>query len=468
MTFVPPFPPRMARAPSALRRLALARHNLLAMWEEDSFQVEFASAQILRRRIFLCNCPEAVQFAFSTSNASFERKSPQHRGALQPLLGDGLFVSDGAVWRKRRRIVAPTIHVSRLPAFAPVMVEAALEVRTALARRAGQSVDMLEEAAQLTAEIIARTLFGRRLGREHAGAVVAGFSDYQRQVGQLDVLSFLGLPQWLPRWQGRGVRRAADRVLGVLDRIIADCRQSGDQDSVVQALLAARDEETGEALPDDAVRNEAAVLFMAGHETTANSLAWALYLLSQDADAEARLLAEIDMVLGSRPPTLNDVPRLAYTRAVLEETMRLYPPVPFLTREALKDEEFRGRRIPKGSMILVAPWLLHRHRKFWEAPDQFRPERFLPGAPEISKFLYVPFSIGPRVCAGLSFGLTEAILCLAVLAQGLRLRLAPGTDVRPVCRLTLRPDGGLPMRIETRQPPAAATPPAAAGCPHGS
>lgn len=466
MSFLPYFPPRMARPPSVFRRLALARRNLLSIWEEDAFQYEFASAAILRRRIFLCNCPEAVQFAFSSNNASFERKSAQHRGALQPLLGDGLFVSDGETWRKRRRIVAPTIHVSRLPAFAPVMVEAALEARAALSQRAGQTVDMLEETAQLTAEIISRTLFGRRLGREHAGAVVAGFSDYQRQIG-LDMLSFLGLPQWLPRWQGRGVRRAAHRVLGVLDSIIADCRKSGEQDSVVQALLAARDEETGEALSDAAIRNEAAVLFMAGHETTANTLAWALYLLSQDPAAQAALQAETDTVLGSRAPTLSDVPRLVYTRAVLEETMRLYPPVPFLTREAVTDEEFRGRRIPKGSMILVAPWLLHRQKKFWDRPDHFVPERFLPGAPEISKFLYIPFSIGPRVCAGLSFGLTEAILCLAVLAQGLTLRLAPGADVRPVCRLTLRPESGLPMTVEIRSSQAAAAPASPGVCPHG-
>ncbi len=472
--FVPYYPPRLSAPPSTFRRLALARRNLLAMWEADSFTFEFSSTRIFRRWIFVCNCPEAVQFAFSLKNASFERKSAQHRNALVPLLGDGLFVSDGETWRTRRRAVAPVIHVSRLTEFAPVMVEAALEARERLAGRAGQTIDAHEEAARLTAEIICRTLFGRKLGQEHAGAIVRGFSDYQRRIGQIDILSFLGLPDWLPRWHGMGVRRVAKEVRAVLDEILADCKSDGqaNEGSIIAALLARRDDETGAPLDDDALRNEAAVLFMAGHETTANTLAWALYLLSQAPDVEARFHAEIDRVLGSRPPTLADLPDLPYTRAILDETLRLYPPVPLLSREALAEENFRGTTIPKGSLVLVVPWLLHRHQKYWDRPDHFIPERFLPeNAGAISKFVYIPFSIGPRICAGMSFGLTEAVLCLATLGQALRLQLKPGHDVRPVCRLTLRPDGGLPMIVAGRTSAAARSAPAhsATGCPvhHG-
>jgi cytochrome P450 len=200
------------------------------------------------------------------------------------------------------------------------------------------------------------------------------------------------------------------------------------------------------------LRNEIAVLFMAGHETTANTLAWTWYLLSQAPEVEAKLHEELDSVLGDRVPTLADVPQLVYTRAILDEALRLYPPVPILPREAIKEEEFQGVRIPKGSLLFVVPWLLHRHRKLWELPDHFIPERFLPeNAAKISKFAYVPFSIGPRICAGANFGQTEAILCIATLAQKFKLRLQPGHEVRPVCRLTLRPAGGLPMTVHPRE-----------------
>ena len=174
-------------------------------------------------------------------------------------------------------------------------------------------------------------------------------------------------------------------------------------------------------------------------------------MLSQVPEVEARLHAELTKVLGGRPPVLDDVPRLIYTRAVFEEAIRLYPPVPLLGRQALRDERIRNRDIPKGSLVVVAPWLLHRHRRLWERPDHFEPERFLPeNAATRKRYSYIPFSVGPRVCAGQAFGLTEAILCLATRAQRARLRLAPGAVVEPVCRLTLRPGDTLPMQVQSR------------------
>jgi cytochrome P450 len=377
-----------------------------------------------------------VQFAFSLKNSSFERKAPQMRHSLEPLLGDGLFVSDGETWRKRRRMVAPIVHVSQLARFAPVMVEAADEVRARWGKSDGATIDILAESATLTAEVICRTLFGRK-----------------RLIGQIDLISLLGLPDWVPRWHGPALRRAVRRIHQVLDHVIEDyrSRKDSDEDSVIQRLLDARDPDSGEPLDPQALRNEIAVLFMAGHETTANSLAWTWFLLSQSPDAEDRLHRELAAVLGGRLPTLADVPKLLYTRAVFEEAMRLYPPVPILPREALRDEEFQGMRIPRGALMLVVPWLLHRNRKYWDKPDHFVPERFLPeNAGSISKYVYIPFSIGPRICAGMSFGLTEAILCLATLAQPFKLRLKPGREVRPICRLTLRPEGGLPMSVHNR------------------
>lgn len=451
----------------------IGRQNFLAMWEEDAFKLDFTSAPMLMRQSFLCNSPESVQFAFSLKNASFERKAPQMRYALQPLLGDGLFISDGETWRKRRRIVAPIVHVSQLSKFAPVMIEAASEVRDRWAKTEGGTVDVLVESATLTAEIICRTLFGRKLGHDYARQIVDGFSEYQRLIGQIDLISLLGLPDWFPRWYGAALYRSVERIQQVLDTVIDSYRKEthADDDSLIRRLLDARDEQTGEPLDSEALRNEIAVLFMAGHETTANALTWTWYLLSQTPDVEEKLHREIDSVTGGRFPTLADVPTLVYTRAVFEETMRLYPPVPILPREAVREENFRGVRIRRGSLVFVVPWLLHRHKKLWDRPDHFIPERFLPeAAGSISKFAYIPFSIGPRICAGMSFALTEAILCLATLAQRFQLRLQEGYAVNPVCRLTLRPEGGLPMTIHARFPSVAGSAPdAAQPCPfvHG-
>lgn len=328
-----------------------------------------------------------------------------------------------------------------------------MELRERWNRQEGATLDILSESAELAAEIICRCLFGRNLGRDFAHQIVEGFSAYQREIDQVDLISLLGLPDWMPRRYGRSVRQAVARIHAVLDEVIESHERRGDADeiSVIQQLIDARDPETGVRLDREALRNEVAVLFMAGHETTANSLAWVWYLLSQAPDVEARLHGEIDQVLQGRAPTLTDVPKLVYARAVFEEAMRLYPPVPILPREALKEEVFEGQRIPKGSLVFVVPWLLHRHRKFWDQPDHFIPERFLgENGARISKFAYLPFSIGPRICAGMSFGLTEAILSIATLAQSLKLRLAPGATVNPVCRLTLRPENGLPMIVHRR------------------
>ncbi len=453
--FIPPYPLRYPTPLPAWKRFLLASRNVIGMWEEEDFERDFSSARLLSRHAFLCNSPEAVRFAFSSHNASFERKSPQMRHALSPLLGDGLFISDGETWRTRRRMVAPIVHVSRLPEFAPAMVGAAAEARERwMALPEGTCIDILSESATLTADIICRALFGRHLSRDYAAEIIAGFTEYQRLIGQTDLISFLGLPDWVPRWYGGAIRRIVARMHAVLDKVIESYRTSGARESaVIGRLIEARDEEAG-ALSAEALRNEIAVLFMAGHETTANSLAWTWYLLSQTPEVEARLHAEIDRVLAGRLPALSNVPALPYTRAVFEEAMRLYPPVPVLPREALREERFGDRVIPRGSLIFVVPWLLHRHRKLWEKPDHFIPERFLPeNAGKISKFAYVPFSIGPRICAGMSFGLTEAILSLATLAQAFSLRLQPGHAVKPVARLTLRPQGGLPMTLHRRPPP---------------
>jgi len=452
---LPPFPERPTK-PLPFRTLMRAsRHNFLGIFDEACFQKKFIQTRLLNRRAFICNSPETVAEAFIALHDSFERKSPQMRHALEPLIGDGLFISDGETWRQRRRIVAPIVHASHLALFAPTMVEAASETAE---RWLGLSprpapIDALREMAMLTAEIICQAIFGPRLGAAYAGEIVAGFAAYQKTVKNLDLAYLLGVPDWVPRFQPPAVHHAARRIIAVLDEIIGLCRQrlANGERSLIAMLLQARDPDTGNALDPRALRNEAAAIFMAGHETTANSLAWTWYLLSQAPAAEARLHAELDEVLGRRLPTLDDVPRLVFTRAVFEEAIRLYPPVPLLGRQASHKQVIEGHDIPAGSLLGVVPYLLHRHRIYWPMPDHFVPERFLPEhAASRTRYTYIPFSVGPRVCAGQAFGLTEAILCLAILAQRLRLRLVPGTQVEPIARLSLRPGDRLPMLVEPR------------------
>ena len=450
--FVPPYPHRFEQTPPVWTLIGLAKKNFLSVWSVGDFQGRLRSQRILTKDIVLCNRPDVVREAFQTNHAALQRKSPQMRHALEPLLGDGLFVSDTETWAKRRKIVAPIIHGSRVPGFAPIMIETILEKRQEWAvKPEGTEIDVLAEMAHLTAEIISRTIFGRNLGKNYASEVVQGFSDYQRHIDQIDLISMFGLPEWLPRFRGRAIRKSKDRILAVLDEIIESyaAQKEAGEASVIGGLLEARDED-GAPLHRDAIRNEAAVIFMAGHETTANTLAWAWYLLSQSPQTAQKLHEEVDKVVGGETPTFSDVARLPYTKAVIEETLRLYPPVPILAREAIEDTNIGGKPIRKGALVLVVPWLMHRNPVLWELPDVFWPERFLEESQRPNKYGYVPFAIGPRICAGLQFGMTEAILSLAILAQRFDPRLKPGTDVQPVCRLTLRPGDTLPMLLQSR------------------
>lgn len=453
LAYIPPYPERPERTLSPLRMILTARRNLIAIWPAHTFDRPFIKHKLLRRNVLVVNSPEMVREAFIDKAAVFERKSAQQRFALEPLIGDGLFISDGETWRRRRKPVAQITHVSRLAALAPAMSEGAGRwLARWNAKPAGTEIDALSEMAELTAGIICASIFGQSLGAAAAETVVDAFSDYQRLIGQMDILSLLGAPDSFPRYQGWRVTRAARRIQRVLDDLIAqslDAAHAGDA-SLVRALSQSARED-GEGLDHAAIRNEASVLFMAGHETTANTLAWAWLMLSQDPATEARLHAEVDAVLGDAPATFEDVKRLPFTRAVVEETLRLYPPVPLQVREALADDTIGGQAVRRGDLILLNAWLLHRHRRLWDQPDAFLPDRFMPGGSGTpSRYAYVPFSIGPRICTGAAFGLTEAVICLATLARHTRLTLRPGWVVEPTCRLSLRPAGGLPMRIEKR------------------
>lgn len=438
-----------------------ARRNILSVWPQAAYERDCFGFKLLRQQYLVCNSADSVRRVFLEKHDNYDRKSPQMRHALEPLLGDGLFVSDGEVWQERRRLCAPAFEPELMDDFAQVMAEEAQRLANHWqSLPAGRPVHMLEEMARLTARIIGRTVFGDDTSDTEALRVVHGFSAYQREVEQNSLADTLGIAAlgWLANpLRRRRAARAAELVHSVIDDIIERHRNSADAGrfTLLSHLLKHGNARQADAsacpVSTRAARNEAIVMFMAGHETTANTLAWCWYLLSHSPRAATRLHNEIDTVLGGRAPSLEDLPRLPYTRAVFEEALRLYPPVPILGRQARRDDVLGARNIAKDTIILVVPWLLHRHKAYWEKPDHFIPERFLPDQPRPDKFIYIPFSVGRRVCLGLRFGLVEGILCLATLAQRFTAEVEKNHNVEIECRLTLRPHQGLPMRLSPRR-----------------
>ena len=451
--FIPPFPHRHAAPLNPVQILYLARKDLLSIWPEAAFNYQFMSRKIFNQHVFIANHPDIVKYVFVDNNHNYERKSPMMRKALDMLLGDGLFISDGQTWAMRRKLQTPLFSSQHVQYYSEVMVQVADELAKNWQTHNGQTLHVLPEMAKLTAEIICRCLFGNKLGAANATEVVDAFTEYQTAIEQMDLSTFLGLPSWLPMpgMNMNKARKAAVRIHRVVDKIIQNSLEKEADGSLLSLLLEAAKHERYESITQVQIRNELIVLFMAGHETTANTLAWTWYLISQVPEVEAKLHTELDQVLDGRLPSYADYDKLVYTQAILNESMRLYPPVPILSRQSSQPDVIRKKSIPPDSILLVIPWLLHRHKQYWDKPDHFMPERFMPNAPEkINKYAYIPFSLGPRVCLGKYFGQVELVMSFATLAQRFRLTLPLGTSVKHECRLTLRPAGGLPMQAQAR------------------
>jgi len=441
--------------PRPLSLLWKLRKDLLSIWPESAYREQFFGGPVMRQHMYVANSPDTVEHVLVRNNDIYQRKSPYMRKALQPLLGDGLFASDGDTWRTRRTLEQPAFQSSHLKRYAGVMTSVVAETCQRWQREhTGRQINVLPEMAWLTAEIISQAMFDYPLGMDKAKKIVTGFADFQASVEQFDPAAFFGWPDWLP---GMPQRRRASRQAGVIHRIVEEIIAAGqlgtgNDQGLLALLLAAHHTSQPPDISLEQIRNEAVVILLAGHETTANSLAWAIYLISRSPRVELKLLEELNTVLGGRPAEFEDVSRLKYTRAIFEEAMRLYPPVPVLSREALAEDTIRDRHIPKGSIMLVVPWLLHRHEDLWERPHHFIPERFTSEWPSRQqKYGYIPFSAGPRICLGAAFGMMEAIICLATIMQQFSLKSPANIDPGYQCRLTLRPAGGLPMLVNRRQ-----------------
>ena len=442
-------PPARARLPP-LRR---GHGNRFEAIPAAAYEQPMWRQGLLFRHAWLVNDPAGLKHVLLDNVGNYPKTELEQR-FFRALFGDGLLSSTGETWRTHRRIMAPSFDPRSVAAYADLMAESA----TAFADGwdslpDGTEVDVSDAMTDLTLEIISKAMFSADAA-EMTGMTSRALQRSQEEAfnfGLLDLLPVIG-----PRRMA-GKERLMAQIFapmdGAVNRLIDERRADPGRADLLGRLVGALDEDTGGRLTAKEVRDEVLTTFVAGHETTASAMTLVWYLLAHHPAEEARLHAELDAVLGGRAPTHADLPKLVYAKRVIEEAMRLFPPAPGLsTRVSLAADEVAGQALPAGSLILISPWVLHRHRRLWDDPMRFDPDRF---SPERSigrhRFAYLPFGGGPRVCIGQLLALTEATLILAALAQRYRLRPKPGHRVRILNRVTIRPEGGLPMRLERRQ-----------------
>lgn len=366
--------------------------------------------------------------------------------ANKRLFGNGLLTSEGQFWLRQRRLMQPAFHRDRIAAYAGTMTQYTEGLLGGW--KNGEERDVHQEMMRLTLQIVGKTLFDAEVTRdaEEVGRTLERLlelgSDFRRTIL---------VPKWLPTSQNIQTALGIRRLNKIIYRMIAARRATGgDKGDLLSMLLAAQDDD-GSQMTDQQLRDEAITLFLAGHETTANALSWTWWLLAQNPAAEAKLHAEIDAVLGGRVATLEDLPKLAYAGHILTESLRLYPPAWGMARLAVEDHELGGYPVPKGTGVAIAQWVVHRDPRWFDAPEEFRPERWEGDLLKcIPRFAYFPFGGGGRQCIGNTFALMEATLLLVTIASKFRLHLVPGHRVVPLASITLRPRHGIRVRLEAR------------------
>jgi cytochrome P450 len=394
--------------------------------------------------------PDHVKQVLLDRQKDYPRSWVYDRTKVGP--GEGLVTTEGAAWRRLRRMSQPSFHAQRVAAQAGMMTAttaAMLDRWRAHASGGRGPLDVADEFMGLTLRIAGRALMGIDLEGQAARVAPAVTTALEYVEHRLN--HRLYPHPVVPTPRNLRFRRAMRTLDGLVYEIIATRRREPGRDTgdLLSMLLSARDETTGEGLTDRELRDQVFTFLIAGYETTAVALAWTAFVLSGYAEVDRRLREEVSGLLGGRAPTVDDLPRLAYTRRVIEETLRLYPPVYAVARDAREDDEIGGFHIPAGSTIILSPYLTHRHPEFWPDPDEFDPDRFTPdrsaGRP---RFAWFPFLGGPHQCIGQEFAMMEVVFVVAMVAQSVRLRLAPGAWVVPRAMLALRPNGGVPMTVE--------------------
>lgn len=454
---MPDTPPRPADAALPVRvplatvplgvmgTLRAGRRNVLELIPEIATRQPMVSG-VTGKRWHMVMDPAALRRVLRERVAEYP-KSDVTKLILGPAVGEGLFVAEGAAWHWQRRAAAPVFSHRNIAALAPVMTAAAERAAERIGAAAGRATDVFDEMVTATFEVIADVTLSGGGGFDRAG-VHRAIESYIAQTAKVSLFDILGLPSWVPR-PGRVLAGPALRQMKALaDRTIEARRGAarGAVPDLLDLLIAAEDPRSGRRMTTAELRDNLLTFIVAGHETTALTLAWSLYLCAFDQGVQARARAEAQAVLGARTATAADVARLPFVRRIVDEALRLYPPAAFLARTAQAADTLGGREVRRGDTIILPIYALHRHRLLWSEPDRFDPDRFAdPGA--LPDFGYLPFGDGPRVCIGASFALQEAVIILATLLARLTFRPVPGRNPAPVMILTLRPEGGVWLEV---------------------
>lgn len=420
--------------------------NALAAFPCEAFKEEVVIHRLLGHRQIILNRPAAIRRVLIENAGNYRRPAPTVR-VLRPIFGQGLFLSAGEEWRRQRRTVAPAFAPRAIGILARHVAAAAQSLIAELTTREGRPIDLVPRLQRLALDIIGAAVFSLEMTRY--GAAMRGLIlRYARRLGRPSLFDYV-LPPDMPSPRDLARRRFRRRWRALVAEIIAERRNSGviDRHDLFDLLCEAADPESED---DEQLIDQVATIVVAGHETTAAALFWSLYLLARHPDAQLRIATEAERLDLAPEGAAAAVPQLVETRAVVDEVLRLYPPAFVIVRQSIADDVAGGVRVPAGSLVLVAPWTLHRHRLLWRDPEAFDPSRFAAGRSPPERFSYMPFGAGPRTCIGAQFALTELVLMLAALARAFRIELAEAKPVRPRALVTIQPEHPPLFRLRRR------------------
>jgi cytochrome P450 len=445
---VPPYPPRAPESMGGLARMRAMRDSAIGTWTQKAYEEDVLQGSFFNRSSFILNTPDAIRHVLVDNYENYTR-TPAGFRVLRPMLGQGLLIAEGRAWKHQRRTLAPAFTPRAVSVLVPHMLAVIDDTIAALKGSVGKPINLQETMQRMTLEIAGRTMFS--FGMERHGATLRDFvMEYGAKLARPHLLD-IALPLWWPTLQDVRRARFRKRWTAFVAMLMAERRAAGKQDGapprdLFELMEAARDPETGKAFSDEQLGDEVATMILAGHETTATTLFWALYLLALDGATQDEVAAGVK----SQPTGALDVDRLKFTRAVIDEAMRLYPPAFLIARAAYGPDTVAGFAVKPKDAILIAPWLLHRHEKLWRDPNAFIPQRFMAPNPPPDRFAYLPFGAGPRVCVGAHFALVEATLALAKLIGSFRVALTDTTPVLPMGVVTTQPDHAPEFVIKPR------------------
>jgi cytochrome P450 len=446
---LPPTPPRASADMTIFGRMAAIRTSMIASWGPRAYEEDIIRGRFLGHSSFILNTPDAIRHVLVDNYENYTRTPPGIR-VLRPILGEGVLIAEGRAWKHQRRTLAPAFTPRAVASLVPHMIAATDETIAKLKAASGAPVDLREAMQRMTLEIAGRTMFS--FGMSVHGPALRDFvMEYGARLARPHFLDLL-LPLSWPSPQDFSRARFRKRWTAFVAMLMAERRAAGKNEGapprdLFDLMGAARDPESGEAFTDAQLGDEVATMILAGHETTGTALFWALYLLALDPATQEELAAEVQ---GAAVNGALDIEPLKFTRAVIDETMRLYPPAFLIARAAAGPDTIAGMAVRKHDVILIAPWLLHRHEKLWRDPDAFIPSRFMPGTPPPDRFAYLPFGVGARVCIGAHFALVEATLALAKIIGAFRVELIDQEPVLPIGVVTTQPERSPMFRITPR------------------